>query len=125
MQTTNQNRALQIAFPQQRQMTLRPSFPSKPVRSFSPASSYGIAPKPFLVSPGMVIPDRSAGRPQHRGTSRSAASIRQRELAAQVISIDLLRKPPVSAPDSDSHFQGLRPVARLGHRIAGWLRPAR
>lgn len=138
MQPFTKNRALQIAFPQ-RQTVLHPSFTSKPVPRFSPALSrpaprYGIVSKPFLVSPGMAVPDRSAARPKHRGTARSAAQIRQREVAARVIAIDLRR--PVEATGrsfirferqpvpSMGSFNAFRPVVRLGRHIIGWLRPS-
>ncbi len=134
MRPQTENRALQIAFPKQ-QIVLRPSFLSNPVAPFVPAKRYGTAPKPFLVSPGMSVPDRSAARPKHRVPLRSAAAIRQREAAARVIAID--RRRPVEAVGRNfmhhtdenlqmtGTFHAFRPVVRLGHQIAGWLRPSR
>jgi len=138
MQLITNDRALQIAFPQ-RQALSRTSFPSKPGARFSPAPSrsvsrYGIASKPFLVGPGMAVPNRSAARPKHRDLVRSAAQIRQRELTARVIAIDL-RRPVEATGQSFTRFDQrqvqwmgslntFRPVTRLRQLVLGWLRPS-
>lgn len=138
MQLITNDRARQIAFPQ-RQAVSRTSFSSKPVARFSPAPSrsasrFGIAPKLFLVNPGMAVPNRSAARPKHRDLVRSAAQIRQRESTARVIAIDL-RRPVEATGKSFTRFdqqrvQGLgslnalRPMTRLGQLVLGWLRPS-
>lgn len=124
------NQALQIALPQ-RPMTLRPSSSVQPVGPFAPKTPFRIAPRPFLVRPGVRIVDRRVVRRQFR--QASASQVRLREAAAQVIAIDLRR--PVECPEPLSPrferqqaellgaFSALHPILSLGQRVMHWLRP--